>query len=116
MRIYISGPISGRPLQEAFKEFEEMEKRISACGHTGVNPFKKAAVPNDRWAFHMRADIIKMMGCQAILLLPRWWVSRGAWIERLLALAVGIKRVRFTDLSKNVHSNDIHINSITIKK
>ena len=38
----------------------------------------------------MRHDLALLLGCDAIAMLPGWERSRGAWLERLIAEALGL--------------------------
>jgi len=89
MRIYISGPISGMPdlNQPAF-----LVASLSLLdrGHRALNPFQNGLPGSSPWSDHMRADIRMLMDSDAVAMLPGWENSRGAKIERQLALDVGI--------------------------
>lgn len=39
-RAYISGPITGRPYEETFNLFNEVEKKLRSEGYTVFNPMK----------------------------------------------------------------------------
>jgi hypothetical protein len=91
MHIYISGPITRRPNlnREAFASAAE---DLRARGLHAVNPHEiKPSCPDPQWIDYMRADIPWLLICDEIHMLPGWLFSRGARIEILLALLVGIK-------------------------
>lgn len=105
MKIYISGAISGRPLNEARTEFEAEAERLRAAGHTVVNPFDVAphadchcpsahgssgSGSGHEWACYLRGDLAAMLDCDTILLLPGWEGSHGSRLELTVAAAVGL--------------------------
>jgi hypothetical protein len=85
MRIYISGKITGLPFDEAFKMFENAENELKFRGYEVVNPMKLNHNHNKSWESYMREDLIAMMKCDAIYLLPNYHESKGALIEKQLA-------------------------------
>lgn len=94
MKVYISGPMTGRPDYNK-PAFMEAEKIIMEMGHDPVNP---ATLPHDHgrtWGEYMREDIKALMDCEAILMLDGWIDSRGARIEYELAVSLGIEEVQF---------------------
>lgn len=84
MKIYISGKITGREAL-ARREFAEAKRLLEKLGHTGVNPFDNGLRDEDPWEEHLAADIISLMECDAIYLLPGWEKSRGASLEYAIA-------------------------------
>ena len=106
MRVYIAGPIAGHPdgnrLAFAATAFD-----LRVAGHEPVNPHFVPAhshagpcpdgLPGGEGMEHtapcyMRTDIMAMLGCDAIYLLPGWEKSQGARIEYLIAVHVcGLK-------------------------
>jgi hypothetical protein len=107
MTSYISGPISGFDLDERRKTFAEaavLVKRV--LGGDVVNPME--VVPQceyqcdpgqlaDRppyihtWKCWMKYDIIAMLECDTIVMLPGWQDSKGACTERNIAIALGFQ-------------------------
>lgn len=115
MRVYISGAISGRPLEEARFEFQNAQHRLWGAGHEAVNPFyvsphHSCACPRARgddgagsgheWACYLRGDLAALLGCDAILMLPGWEASHSARLELTVAAAVGLK-VMWAEWSDN---------------
>jgi len=104
-RVYLSGPISGVP--DAADRFRAAALDVAYDGKDPVNPFdieplSHAAAcpdgysPGDTSTVHtsstcfMRTDLLVLLGCDSILMLEDWWHSRGARLERDVALAVGM--------------------------
>lgn len=91
MKIYISGPISNLPIEEARHNFKTIEDAIVKQGHIAVNPM---ALPHDHdkeWSSYMREDIVALMACDAVIAMPGWEKSEGANLEIQIALALQIK-------------------------
>ena len=88
-RIYISGAISGRPIEEARAQFQETEDRLQAEGWETVNPLKNGLPEHAPWSAHMAVDILSLLGCDALFLLPGWEESQGATIEAGVARLTG---------------------------
>ena len=98
MKIYLAGPMTGYP-QHNFPAFDRERDRLRALGHEVVSPadisremdaaagVESGALP---WKRYMDQDLIALETCQAICLLPGWWHSRGAVIERDRAIALGL--------------------------
>lgn len=87
MKIYISGPITGRDMAAVEMAFKEAEQKILDRGHVPVNPFTLSQqMPEDStWIEYMRNDIPMLVHCDAILLLPGWIYSSGAKLEYEIA-------------------------------
>lgn len=84
-KIYISGKITGMPEEEAFALFEKAENKLKN-GWIPVNPMKLAHNHDRTWENFMKIDLIHMLQCDAVYMLPNWKESRGANIEHDLAL------------------------------
>ncbi len=91
MKVYISGPISGLPVEKVERAFGEAEAAILARGHEPVNPLKNGLPVSALWHEHMRADIKILLDCQAIYMLDGWKRSDGARLEWTIAFRLGFK-------------------------
>lgn len=89
-KVYISGKISGIPLDRAKAKFEAAANVIRENGHRPVNPFDNGLSDECDWKTHMKADIAMMMECDEVHMLPCWSDSRGATIEHDLAISIGM--------------------------
>lgn len=98
MRIYISGKISGCPIEEAREKFAAAACCLAGLGHTPVNPFDNGVEPTADWSAQMVRDIELLFGCEAIYLLNDWADSRGARIEQNIARECGMKIIPQTDM------------------
>lgn len=88
-KIYISGQISGLPYDEVVAKFKEAEERLQAQGYETVNPMKNGLPDNAPWELHMALDIVQLLGCETIYLLPDWQQSKGATLEKKIAELTG---------------------------
>lgn len=90
-KIYISGAITGRNIEDAKKEFATAVDMWRMEGCEPVNPFDSELPDSASWEAHMRADLKMLLDCDAIHMLPSWEKSRGAVIEKGLAESLGIE-------------------------
>lgn len=89
-RCYIAGPITGLPREQYMKAFADAEDEVRALGLEPVNPTK---LPHDHpkeWADLMREDLRALTECGNIYMLPKWAASKGARLEFLVALQLGL--------------------------
>lgn len=93
--IYLSGPMSGLP-DSNFPAFHAEAARLRALGHHVLNPAENVIPGNDQWLDYMRLAISQLIKCDCVHLLPGWERSRGACIERRLAVDLGM-RVEYPD-------------------
>ena len=86
MRIYISGKISGLPLDMVQERFDDAESLLSELGFDVVNPMKNGLDPNEKWIKHLCKDIELLDSCDAIYMMDNWVESRGARHEYNFAM------------------------------
>ena len=92
-KIYISGKIGGLSEQEVRAKFEAAEMELTAEGYEVVNPAKNGLPFNAPWEVHVAIDIILLLGCDSIYLLPCWEQSKGATLEKNIADVSGKKLI-----------------------
>jgi hypothetical protein len=105
MRVYISGPISGRKNGNR-EAFEEVAKRLRELGCDPVNPhrinpdhFGRECVGEDigeaqhRYGCYLRADIRELVDCDAYVVLEGWNGSKGSQAEVAVAQVIGLPRI-----------------------
>jgi hypothetical protein len=91
-KIYISGQITGLTFADAYSNFEFAEKYInSLTNHISVNPMKLEHAHDQSWESFMLEDIKALFFCDGIYMLKNWEQSKGAKIERSIALEMGIE-------------------------
>lgn len=88
-RIYISGSITGRPIDKAREAFQEAEYLLQQEGWETVNPLKNGLPAEAPWTAHMAVDILSLLGCTAIYMLTGWENSQGATLEASVAKLTG---------------------------
>ncbi|MGB4776129.1 MAG: DUF4406 domain-containing protein [Daejeonella sp.] len=87
--VYLAGKITGIPYEEAFKKFVRAEIKLTEAGFSVINPM--VLVHQDaEWQDAMRICISFLPHADHICLLPDWNESKGATVERNLAMALGI--------------------------
>jgi hypothetical protein len=88
-RIYISGPVTGIP-NENRPAFTAAELQLRGAAFAVVNPLTLPHRHDKTWASYMRECIPAMLSCESVALLPGWQLSRGAIVERDLAVTLGM--------------------------
>lgn len=94
--IYLSGPMTGYPdLNKPV--FERFTKTVQAMGFATVNPHD--VPPTDKYGLekigepsyddYLLSDIVALVKCDGILMLPDWKSSRGARVELEIATTLG---------------------------
>lgn len=91
MKVYISGPMTGRSRLN-YEAFLRAAAELWAQGHEPVNPHDLNA-PTMEYAEAMRVDLRALLDCDAIHMLAGWEESRGASLERAVAMTCGIPLV-----------------------
>tara|TARA_R100000951_G_C2540720_1_gene149291 strand:- start:280 stop:600 length:321 start_codon:yes stop_codon:yes gene_type:complete len=94
-KIYISGQITGLKKRECYNTFETAVMKLRRLNLSGVSPYK--GDEGKTWNEYMKQGIETMMNCEGIFMLSNWRESRGANIERNLAMQLGM-RVMYEDL------------------
>lgn len=89
-KIYISGGISGYPLEERRAVFARAEEELRSRGYAPVNPFNNGVSLGAPYGDHMRTDLCMLLDCDGIYMLRGWESSRGACLERAVAEACGL--------------------------
>jgi hypothetical protein len=89
MNIYISGPMSGHDNLN-FPAFFHAEEWIKRIGYNPVNPARLPAGLSYQEYINTDLEIIAIMA-DALLMLPGWESSKGAKLERELAVKLELK-------------------------
>lgn len=111
MRVYVAGPIRGYPDGNRAK-FDQAVALLKEMGHQPVNPHDiptnhegpciggPASVEDHthQYGCYLRDDIMVLMFCDAIALLPGWQNSKGAATEAHVAQSIGLPEVPIDEL------------------
>lgn len=90
MKIYIAGKITGNPNYK--EQFAVAEERLKAEGHQVINPtWKPLGLPYKQY---IDMGLMELSQCDAIYLLSNWKDSKGARMEYIYALTVGLEERR----------------------
>lgn len=113
-RVYIAGPITGHPDLNR-TAFMAAARALTGSGYDPVTPFdlppahtgpcpsgsaypvEKGVTETHPRSCWIRADLIGLLGCDAIALLPGWEASAGARLEAVVAEAAGLDVVALPD-------------------
>lgn len=87
---YITGKITGLPKSHVKRKFDVIAKELKNLGYKVVKP---VAVTDDTkpWEDNARDDIQRMLKCDEVHMAPDWQESRGAQLERDIALRLGMQ-------------------------
>ena len=95
MNLYISGPMTGMPEYNT-PAFDEVARRLREMNHEVFNPADADRDgPRMKWAEYMARDLPVILTGQfdAIVQLPGWWGSNGAFLEAQTAWPAGVPLV-----------------------
>lgn len=87
-KIYISGPITGHPIEQATQRFAKIENALSLAGFDPINPMNNGLPIDAPYNEHMLRDLELLTECGSIYMLKGWENSKGARIE----FAEGVSR------------------------
>jgi hypothetical protein len=82
MTLYLSGKITG--CADYYGKFYGAQKLLLEAGYGTINPCY--LVSESSWTYAMKVVLSKMLWADGVALLPDWRRSRGAKIERRIAL------------------------------
>lgn len=112
-KIYLSGPITSQPLEDARRIFESAEEFVAKLGHTAVNPMRNGLSPESPWEEHMKRDLAMLLECDTICMLPNFRESKGAMLELDVAIALGMGVLKYTPpFWYNASLAEKHLNDI----
>lgn len=90
-RCYISGPISGRDINDVSARFERVADSLARRGYLPVNPLNNGLPEKAAWEEHLATDIVTLMRCHAIYMMSDWQSSHGARLEHAIAKLCDIR-------------------------
>lgn len=86
---YIAGKVYGLPAEQVREKFERASARLKDKGYKVISPASEP-LPRDNWESTMRQSIKTMLECDEVHMLPCWQESRGAQLERDIAVRLGM--------------------------
>lgn len=91
--IYLAGAVSGLPEEQVKGKFQRKAEELIDKGFIVYNPIDQiwnTGLKAESWQTIMKACIQIMMNCEEVHLLPCWNNSKGARLERDIALRLGM--------------------------
>jgi nucleoside 2-deoxyribosyltransferase len=86
----LSGPMTGHP-DFNYPAFNRAGEQLRRAGFHVENPAEnRAPSPAPTWQDWMRLSLAQLLRCDAVVMLPGWWRSKGARIEWAVAKLLGI--------------------------
>jgi hypothetical protein len=101
-RIYIAGPMTGLP-EFNYPAFNKEAKRLRALGYHVENPADNSEPPCKSWLGYMRMALPQLVTCDIVALLPGWQDSKGARIERSLAVDLSLRVLYANEIVGSPH-------------
>jgi hypothetical protein len=99
MRTYLAGPMSGLP-DFNYPAFNAAAAKLRAAGHFVFNPAEANPPGSTDYRTCMAVDLAWICAhAEAIALLPGWYNSKGATVEKALADALGLKLIFLYELA-----------------
>jgi hypothetical protein len=88
-RLYISGPMTGLS-QNNVHAFNAEAERLRLLDFDVANPAIIKEQPGFTWSDYMTHALAMLLACDGVVMLPGWEQSRGACLERLVAVELGV--------------------------
>lgn len=94
MKLYISIPITGRPLHEAKYQAEYIKAKLEPHGHECITPFDICSEPGKSYAYYMGRDIEALLAddIEGVVFGSGFHNSKGCRLEHAAAEIYG-KRI-----------------------
>lgn len=92
MKVYLAGPMTGYE-DYNYPLFESATTWLRLAGYEVVSPHEinPPEIGSDHpWEWYMKRDIVGLLDCEAIVVLPGWEASRGATLEATIGRALGM--------------------------
>jgi nucleoside 2-deoxyribosyltransferase len=88
-RVYVAGAMTGLP-EFNFPAFHRAAKLLRDMGFPVENPAENPEPAAPTWENYLRTALRQMLTCDAVVLLPGWESSKGANLERDVALRLSM--------------------------
>ncbi len=93
-RVYIAGKITGMDKAESKAMFDVAKDILNDNDYNAISPFDVCEEnPEKHWSDYMGECHSELLRCNAIVMLPNWYDSRGARIEYAVAREMGMQVV-----------------------
>ncbi len=99
-KCYVSGPISGKDLDERRKAFKAAQVMLEAAGYEVVNPMENGLPIEASTNQHMKRDIQLLTECDSIFMMDKWNHSQGCYTEFMVATAIGCEVIFESNMSE----------------
>lgn len=99
-KCYLSGPISGRDLNERKRAFKEAQVMMETAGYDVVNPLENGLPHEASTNQHMKRDIQLLTECDTIFMMDKWNHSHGCYTEFMVATAIGCEIIFESKMSE----------------
>lgn len=86
MKVYISIPISGKPLKDTMQKADGIKSALSRKGYRPVSPFDIYCGNEPKYEDYLCHDLRAMMDCDAVYFCTGWEQSCGCNIEHDVAM------------------------------
>lgn len=103
VKIYIAGPMTGIP-NFNYPAFIEASKILRCHGFDVLSPTEHTAdeppesyTAEHPYPYYLRRSLQMMLGCDVIVMLPQWFMSRGAVLENHIAKELDMPVVEYSD-------------------
>lgn len=93
MNVYISLPVTGRPLPEAVNHADTVKTALSKQGHRVTTPFDVFAGANPGWEDYITADVNVAMTSDTVYFCDGWERSPGCRLEMNAVTEVNNHRI-----------------------
>lgn len=87
--VYIAGKMYGLPQEQVKEKVERVSTDLQNQGYRVVSP-AECMNNGETWERSMKHSIKSMLECDEVHLLPGWQESRGAQLERDIAIRLGM--------------------------
>jgi nucleoside 2-deoxyribosyltransferase len=117
MNVYIAGPMTGIPNHNT-PAFDEAAAWLRAAGYQAVSPpditranpqpgvRRDGTIDDAAYRALVRLDLIALLDCDCVVLLPGWTASRGCKLEIAVAIAIGIPLYPFARFQAGQEGSD----------